>query len=112
MLQRRHLDTVAKLNAVETLIGNGRARESGLSQVKINQELLLQKARRDFDERQPLRAKAVASFNSYSETLYNAPGRPVIDPSPTGFAFDAESERSGSAGGSASPRYWAYARTS
>jgi uncharacterized protein YydD (DUF2326 family) len=98
LLQRRHLDTIAELNAVENQIANVKACESGLSQVKIDQELLLQKARRDFDERQPLRDKAIAIFNGYSEALYNAPGRLIIDPSETGFTFDIEIERSGSAG--------------
>lgn len=98
MLQRRHLDTVQELNAVEALIRNVKALEDGLSQLKIDQELLLQRARRDFDERQPLRDQAIAIFNGYSEALYSAPGRLIIDPASTGFTFDIEIERSSSAG--------------
>lgn len=98
LLQRRHMDTVAELNDVENLIKNVSACETGLSQVKIDQELLLQKAQRDLDERGPLRDKAIALFNGYSERLYNAPGRLVIDPAPTGFTFDVEIERAGSTG--------------
>jgi uncharacterized protein YydD (DUF2326 family) len=98
LLQRRHMDTVAELNAVENLITNVTACQNGLSQVKIDQELLLQKARRDLDERAPLRDRAIAQFNDYSECLYEAPGRLVINPSPTGFKFDVEIDRSGSDG--------------
>jgi uncharacterized protein YydD (DUF2326 family) len=98
MLQRRHLDTVQELNAVEERIRNVKTLEDGLSQLKIDQEMMLQKARRDFDERQPLRDRAIAIFNAYSEALYSAPGRLIIDPAPTGFTFDIEIERSGSAG--------------
>jgi len=98
LLQRQHMDIVAELNAVENLIKNVSACETGLSQIKIDQELLLQKAQRDLDERGPLRDKAIGLFNGYSERLYNAPGRLVIDPAPTGFTFDVEIERSGSTG--------------
>jgi len=98
LLQRRHMDTVGELNAVENLIANVTACQNGLSQVKIDQELLLQKARRDLDERAPLRDRAIAQFNDYSECLYNAPGRLIINPAPTGFKYDVEIERSGSDG--------------
>lgn len=98
LLQLRHMDTVSELKAVENLISNVNACQTGLSQVKIDQELLLQKARRDLDERGRLRDKAIALFNSYSERLYSAPGRLVIDPAPTGFRFDIEIDRSGSSG--------------
>ena len=37
-------------------------------------------------------------FNAYSENLYNAPGKLLIDVGPTGFKFDIEIERSGSTG--------------
>ena len=98
LLQQRHTGTIAELRAVENLIRNIRDCEDGLSQVKIDQELLLRKTRRDLDERRSLRDRAISLFNGFSERLYNAPGRLVIDPAPTGFRFDVEIERSGSAG--------------
>lgn len=97
-LQTRHMDTVNELNAVSTMIENLKTFESGQIEVKIAQEMLHLKARQDYEERKPIREKAITLFNSYSERLYNAPGRLVLDVRPTGFHFDVEIERSGSAG--------------
>lgn len=98
LLQRRHLSTLSDLNSIIASIENLRACTTGLSQLKIDQEVLQQKALRDYEERRAIWEKAIALFNSYSERLYNAPGRLVIDVSPTGFKFDVEIERSNSAG--------------
>lgn len=98
LLQKRHLDTLAELNTISGSIDNLRACESGLSQLKIDQEVLQQKARRDYDERRAIWESAIALFNSYTERLYNVPGRLVIDVAATGFKFDVEIERSGSSG--------------
>lgn len=98
LLQQRHMDTISKLNEVSAAIGNLKAFESGLSDLKIEQEILQQKARRDYDERNAIRERAIALFNSYSERLYNAPGKLVLDVGPNGFKFDVEIERAGSTG--------------
>lgn len=98
LIQKRHLDTVNELNSVTSSIDNLKACETGLSQLKIDQEVLQQKARRDYDERREIWEKAVELFNAFTERLYNVPGRLVIDVSATGFKFDVEIERSGSSG--------------
>ncbi|MBF0323029.1 MAG: DUF2326 domain-containing protein, partial [Magnetococcales bacterium] len=59
-LQQRHLEMVNELNAVTSMIENHRAFESGMSEVKIAQERLHQKARRDLDERRAIRERAIS----------------------------------------------------
>ncbi|MEZ5497889.1 MAG: DUF2326 domain-containing protein [Steroidobacteraceae bacterium] len=98
LIQKRHLDTVNELNSVTSSIDNLKACETGLSQLKIDQEVLQQKARRDYDERHGIWEKAIELFNAFTERLYNVPGRLAIDVAATGFKFDVEIERSGSSG--------------
>lgn len=98
LIQKRHLETVSEFNAVTSSIDNLKACETGLSQFKIDQEVLKQKARRDFDERREVWEMAIELFNAYTESLYNVPGRLVIDVAATGFKFDIEIERSSSSG--------------
>jgi uncharacterized protein YydD (DUF2326 family) len=98
LIQKRHLETVNELNSVTSSIDNLRACETGTSVLKIDQEVLQQKARRDYDERHEIREKAIELFNAFTERLYSVPGRLVIDVEATGFKFDVEIERSGSSG--------------
>jgi len=98
LIQKRHLETLSELNAITSSIDNLKSCETGLSQLKIDQEVLQQKARRDYDERHEVWEKAIELFNNYSERLYSVPGRLVIDVGQTGFKFDVEIERSGSTG--------------
>lgn len=98
LLQKRYLEMVNELNSISMTIDNLKSCETGLSQLKIDHEVLQQKARGDYEERHEIWEKAIELFNNYSERLYNVPGRLVIDVSPTGFRFDVEIERSGSTG--------------
>lgn len=98
LIQKRHLETVNEFNSVVSTIDNLKACETGLSQLKIDQEVLQQKARRDYDERRKIWEKAIELFNAFTERLYNVPGRLVIDVAATGFRFDVDIERSGSSG--------------
>jgi uncharacterized protein YydD (DUF2326 family) len=98
LLEKRHMETISQLNTVSSMIDNLKAFQDGLSSVKIKQEQLFQKARRDLDERDSIREKAITLFNAYSEKLYNAPGKLVIDFAEKGFTFDIDIERSGSSG--------------
>ncbi|HAJ79115.1 MAG TPA: DUF2326 domain-containing protein [Fibrobacteres bacterium] len=98
LLEKRHMQTISQLNAVSSMIDNLKAFQEGLSKIKIEQEQLFQKARRDLDERDIIREKAITLFNSFSEKLYNAPGKLVIDFAEKGFTFDIDIERSGSSG--------------
>ncbi|MEO5367433.1 MAG: DUF2326 domain-containing protein [Magnetococcus sp. WYHC-3] len=97
-LQQRHLEVVNELNAVTSMIEKHRALESGMSEVKIDQERLHQKARRDLDERRAIWERAISLFNTYSQHLYSAPGNLVVEVGPNGFNFRVDIERSGSGG--------------
>ena len=98
LIERRHMDTVTKLNAISERIENLKEFETKKSEVKIQHEVLQQRARRDYEERHLIRERAIAIFNSYSERLYKVPGKLIIDFTPKGFKFDVEIERSGSTG--------------
>lgn len=98
LLQKRHMDIVNQLNSISTTIDNLKTFETGLSELKIAQEVAQQQARRDYEERTIIRERAITLFNAYSEHLYSAPGKLLIDIGPTGFKFDIEIERSGSTG--------------
>jgi len=98
LLQKQHMDTVNELNSVISSIETIRSVNTSESELKIDREVLQQKARLDYDERHLVREQAISIFNSYSEFLYSAPGRLVLDVGPAGFRFDVEIERSGSSG--------------
>lgn len=55
-------------------------------------------ANRDYSERRSVWSRAVRLFNDNSESLYDSPGRLVIDVGEAGFEFSVEIERSGSEG--------------
>ena len=97
-LQNRLTESARELNAVVDAIANLKSGEQGLSELKIEREKLRQRTRRDYDERESIRAEAISHFNRYSERLYEAPGRLVIDVTDTGFKFDIEIERGDSTG--------------
>lgn len=97
-LQSLHSKAVNELNEVVSMIENWRTVENGLSEIKIAQEVTGRRARQDYDERATIRERAISLFNKYSEILYSAPGRLVINVDQTGFKYDVEIERSGSAG--------------
>ena len=97
-LQELHLGVIARRNDIDNRITNLRRFEQGRSEVRVRRELLLQTARRDFEERRHARENAINIFNSNSEALYSAPGNLVVDITNTGFKFDVEIMRSGSQG--------------
>ncbi len=97
-MQREVLVKEAALKDVEGRIKTLRNFEQGKSKVRIEREILLQRARRDYEERQSQRDRAIDLFNRNSEALYSAPGNLVVDVGPTGYSFDVEIERSGSQG--------------
>ena len=97
-LNELHLDLVSRRNDVDNRISNLHRFEQGRSEVRVDRELLLQTARRDFEERREGRATAINLFNSNSQALYSAPGNLVVNIADTGFTFDVDILRSGSQG--------------
>ncbi|MGV8127483.1 MAG: ABC-three component system protein [Methanothrix sp.] len=98
-LQRLHMETVSQLKEIEQRIKDLKKIEQEKSKLAIEQELLLQRARSDLEERHVQTNRAIDLFNTNSEALYEAPGNLVIDiQPPTGYQFKVEIERSGSQG--------------
>lgn len=97
-LQQLHAETLSRLGDVQSRMANLRRFEEGRSALRIERELLQQRARADYDEREAIRERAISLFNANSQALYEAPGTLVIDIGPSGFQFGVEIERSGSQG--------------
>jgi uncharacterized protein YydD (DUF2326 family) len=97
-LEERNSQSKQRLAEVESSIRRLKEIEQGSSALKVDQETLYQRARRNLDERDAARDKALYLFNENSEALYEAPGNLVIDIGPSGYKLDVEIERSGSHG--------------
>ena len=92
------MSLTARRRDVDSRISNLQRFEQGRSETRVKRELLLQTARRDFDERREVRDRAISLFNSNSQELYSAPGNLVVDVADTGFRFNVDILRSGSQG--------------
>ena len=68
-LHELHLSLVSRRNDIESRITNLKHFEQGRSEVRVKRELLLQTARREFEERREIREKAINIFNSNSEAI-------------------------------------------
>ena len=97
-LQQMHVETLKQLKDLESRIERIRRFEEGRSSLRIQQEMLQQRASLDYQDRRPRWEKAVEYFNSHSQALYNAPGTLVIDVGHTGFKFNVQIQRSDSEG--------------
>jgi uncharacterized protein YydD (DUF2326 family) len=97
-LQELYLETRSNLNDINKRIDELRKVEEGKSALRIEKELLQQKARRDYEERHTQAERAIALFNSNSQALYDAPGTLAINVGPSGFQFNVEIERDRSEG--------------
>ncbi|GAB4383790.1 MAG: DUF2326 domain-containing protein [Elainellaceae cyanobacterium] len=97
-LQGLYLETLADLNEINQRIEELRKVEEGKSALRIEKELLTQRARRDYEERHTQVERAIALFNANSQALYNAPGTLVINVGSSGFQFKVDIERDRSEG--------------
>ena len=97
-LQERYTGSFAQLQTIERKIDDLKAVEKGKSSLRIEKELLTQKARSDYDERKKQREEAIAQFNANSEYLYEAPGKLLVDYTNTGYKFGVDIERANSHG--------------
>jgi uncharacterized protein YydD (DUF2326 family) len=98
-LQQLHSVTLSQLEEVKRRIQDLKAVEEGKSALAIEQQVLLQRARRDLEERAATVNEAIRLFNENSEALYSgAAGTLVIEVRQTGFQFRVDIERSGSQG--------------
>ena len=97
-LQELYLESRSNLNDLNKRIDELRRVEEGKSALRIDKELLQQRARRDYEERYTQAERAIALFNSNSQALYDAPGTFAINVGPSGFQFNVEIERDRSEG--------------
>ena len=97
-LQIRVDEATAELEEVKRRLADVRRFEEGKSSLRIEREMLHQRARREYDDSESARQKAVQLFNDNSEFLYSAPGNLIIDVAPKGYTFSVEIERSDSQG--------------
>jgi uncharacterized protein YydD (DUF2326 family) len=97
-LQEFYLNTVANLNEINKRIEELNKVEELKSTLKIEKERLLQRARRDYQERHFQVERAISLFNSNSRFLYDVPGTLVIDVGENGFRFRVDIRRDGSEG--------------
>lgn len=97
-LQEIYLEAVADINEINKRIKELREFEEGKSALKIERELLIQRARRDYEERRIQAERAINSFNANYQALYEVPGRLIINVGDNGFQFNVDIERAGSEG--------------
>ncbi len=90
LLQQQHLGLVAQVSDTERRIQCLRDFERGVSELKIEREQLQQSARLDLLERQERVKAAISKFNANSESLYQAPGKLLIDITDAGYQFSVD----------------------
>lgn len=89
-LQSLHADTRLRLDSLTTRINQLRQMTSKADQIKVETVELKRSAEADYEERRDVWVQALTLFSDFSEKLYKAPGRLVIDIDDTGYRFDVE----------------------
>jgi len=97
-LQQRNVQMLSELEDIKRKIENLKKFEDGKSALKVDLELIQQKARISLDERMETKEKAINLFNSNSQKLYQSPGNLLINVTPTGYKFGIDIKREGSHG--------------
>lgn len=87
-----------QLEEIKNRISNLKKFEEGKSVLKIDKEKLLQKARRDFEERGKQVDEAMRYFNKNTSKLYPEPGVLSIDITNNGYKFKVKIKREESEG--------------
>ena len=87
-----------ELKGLESRIENLKTFEEGISKVKIKRQELLQKTRRDYEERKNIIEKAIKLFNKNSNFLYAEPGILSIDITEAGYKYNVDIKRKESQG--------------
>ena len=98
MLNERLVNLKQQWKDILNRIDNLKRVESGLSELKIRKEELIQRMRQDKEERGPIIERAIRLFNRNSEYLYAEPGILSIDVTPSGYKFNVEIKRAQSQG--------------
>lgn len=98
ILHERLIEMKQQLKEVFNRRENLKKFETGLSDLKIKRQELLQKTRIDREERKHMIERAVNQFNQNSEFLYSEPGILSIDVTESGYKFNVDIKRARSQG--------------
>lgn len=89
-LQVLHAATRLKVDDLANRIAQLRQMTSRVDTIKVETVELKRATEMDYEERRDLWSQALSLFSDFSEHLYKAPGRLVIDIDDTGYKFDVE----------------------
>lgn len=89
-LQELHAATRLKVDELTNRITQLRQMTSRVDTIKVETVELKRATSIDYEERRALWSQALSLFSDFSEHLYKAPGRLVIDIDDTGYKFDVE----------------------
>ncbi|TGN49936.1 DUF2326 domain-containing protein [Paracoccus liaowanqingii] len=89
-LQDLHAASRLKIDKLTNRITQLRQMTTKADTIKVETVELKRATTRDYEERREIRSKALGLFSEFSESLYKAPGRLVIDIGDTGYKFDVE----------------------
>lgn len=89
-LQELHAATRLKVDELTNRITQLRQMTTKADTIKVETVELKRATTLDYEERRALWSQALSLFSDFSEHLYNAPGRLVIDIDDTGYKFDVE----------------------
>ncbi|QBX35126.1 DUF2326 domain-containing protein [Paracoccus liaowanqingii] len=89
-LQDLHAASRLKIDKLTNRITQLRQMTTKADTIKVETVELKRATTRDYEERREIWSKALGLFSEFSESLYKAPGRLVIDIGDTGYKFDVE----------------------
>lgn len=89
-LQELHAATRLKVDELTNRITQLRQMTAKADTIKVETVELKRATTLDYEERRALWSQALGLFSEFSEALYNAAGRLVIDIDDTGYKFDVE----------------------
>jgi uncharacterized protein YydD (DUF2326 family) len=89
-LQEFHAATRLKVDDLTNRITQLRQMTTKADTIKVETVELKRATTLDYEERRALWSQALSLFSEFSESLYNSPGRLVIDIDDTGYKFDVE----------------------
>ncbi|EDP62635.1 hypothetical protein BAL199_22542 [alpha proteobacterium BAL199] len=89
-MQELHAATRLKVDELTNRITQLRQMTTKADTIKVETVELKRATTLDYEERRALWSQALSLFSDFSEHLYNAPGRLVIDIDDTGYKFDVE----------------------
>lgn len=97
-LIRMHQETLATIEDINNRIRNLKMFEEGKREIEKEMNLLVQNGNAELESREAQQTKAILTFNSYSQDLYDAPGALHIWFDEKGMQFKIEIQRDGSTG--------------